>query len=81
LQGIKAILLVNEKGHPPATEIAAELRKRAGDMPLSMMAEYPDFVSRLERHELPGGVFYYVTGAPDAGAANRCMEKVRGYRV
>lgn len=28
-----------------------------------------------------GGVFYNVTGAPNAAAANRCMEKVRAYRV
>jgi hypothetical protein len=44
------------------------------------MAEYPDFVARLDRHELPCGVFYYVTGAPDSSAANRCMERVRSYR-
>jgi hypothetical protein len=81
LEGVKALLLVNEKDHPPATEIGFELRKRSGDMPLSMMAEYPDFLERLARHELPGGVFYYVTGAPDSDAANRCMEQVRAYRV
>ena len=81
LKGIKALLLVNEKDHPPATEIGFELRKRAGDMPLSMMVDYPDFVARLARHDLPGGVFYYVTGAPDSDEANRCMEKVRSYRV
>jgi hypothetical protein len=81
LKGIKALLLVNEKDHSPATEIGLDLRKRAGDMPMSMMAEYPEFVARLDRHELPGGVFYTVTGAPDADAANRCMEKVRSYRV
>jgi hypothetical protein len=81
LRGVKALLLVNEKDHPPATEIGLDLRKRAGDMPLSMMAEYADFVAKLDRHALPGGVFYYVTGAPDIDEANRCMEKVRGYRV
>jgi hypothetical protein len=81
LQGVKALLLVNEKDYPPATEIGFELRARAGDMPLSMMADYPDFVGRLARHELPGGCFYYVTGAPDIDAANRCMEQVRSYRV
>jgi hypothetical protein len=81
LRGIKALLLVNEKDHPPATEIGLALRKRAGEMPLSMIAEYPDFVGRLARHALPGGVFYYVTGAPDIDAANRCMEEVRSYRL
>jgi hypothetical protein len=81
LRGVKALLLVNEKDYQPATEIGFDLRARAGDMPLSMMADYPDFVGRLARHELPGGVFYYVTGAPDIDAANRCMEQVRRYRV
>jgi hypothetical protein len=81
LRGVKALLLVNEKDYPPATEIGFDLRERAGDMPLSMMAEYPDFVERLARHALTGGVFYYVSGAPDLDAANRCMEKVRSYRL
>jgi hypothetical protein len=79
LKGVKALLLVNEKGHPPATEIGFDLRKRAGDMPLSMMAQYPEFVDGLARHTLPGGVFYYITGAPDIDAANRCMDVVRSY--
>jgi hypothetical protein len=72
---------VNEKDYPPAAEIGFDLRRRAGDMPLSMMAEYPDFVDRLARHALPGGVFYYVTGAPGTDEANRCMERVRRYRL
>jgi hypothetical protein len=81
LRGVKALLLVDEKDHRPALEIGHELRKRAGDMPLSMLASYRDFMVKLEAHALPGGTFYYVSGAPDADSANRCMEKVRGYRV
>ena len=81
LRGIKALLLVDEKDHQPAIEIGFELRKRAGDMPLSMLADYHDFVAKLDAHQLPGGVFYYVSGAPDADAVNRCMEKVREYRM
>ena len=37
--------------------------------------------ARLDRHELPGGVFYNVSGAASVDAANRCMERVRAYRV
>jgi hypothetical protein len=50
-------------------------------MPLSMLAGYQDFITKLDAHQLPGGTFYYVSGAPDADAVNRCMEKVRDYRV
>ena len=81
LQGIQALLLVDEKDHRPAIEIGHELRKRAGDMPLSLLADYYDFAAKLDAHQLPGGVFYYVSGAPDACAVNRCMEKVRDFRV
>ena len=81
LRGIRALLLVDEKDHRPAIEIGYDLRKRSGDMPLSMLADYRDFVAKLDVHQLPGGVFYYVSGAPDADAVNRCMEKVREYRV
>jgi hypothetical protein len=81
LRGIKALLLVNELRCPPAIEIAWDLRRRAGDMPLSMVVEYGDFLPALRNHGLPGGVFYYVSGAPGIDAANRCMEQVRAYRV
>jgi hypothetical protein len=81
LAGVKAILLINEKDHAPAIEQIKTLRKRAGDMPLSVMVDYGDFIQRLERHELAGGIFYYVSGVPDIDSANRWMEKVRRYRV
>ena len=81
LRGIKALLLVDEKGHRPALEMGRELRRRAGDMPLSMLANYRDFMVRLDAHELPGGTFFYVSGAPDVDTVSRCMEKVRAYRM
>jgi hypothetical protein len=46
-----------------------------------VFAEYDEFVARLGRHELPGGVMYQVRNVPDVDAANRCMEKVRAYEV
>ena len=54
----QALLLVDEKDHRPAIEIGFELRKRAGDMPLSMLADCEDFVAKLDSHRLPGGTFY-----------------------
>ncbi len=81
VKGVKAILMVNEKDHVPALRQIASLRKRAGDMPLSVMVEYGEFTQALEKHELAGGMFYYVSGAPDIDCANRWMERVRAYRV
>ena len=52
-----------------------------GDVPVAVFADYPNFVERLERHDLPGGVMYQVKNVPDVAAANRLMEKVREYRV
>jgi len=81
LKGVKAILMVNEKGIEPALQQVKGLRKRAGDMPLSIMVDYQEFTESLERHELAGGIFYYVSGAPDGDSVNRWMEKVRAYRA
>jgi hypothetical protein len=81
LKGLKAILMVNEKDHPPALGQIETLRKRAGEVPLSIMVNYNEFTESLERHELVGGVFYYVSAAPDIDSANRWMEKVRAYRA
>ncbi len=81
IKGVKAILMVNEKGCTPALEQIAALRRRAGDMPLSVMVDYREFTESLQRHELAGGIFYYVSGVPDIDSANRWMEQVRAYRV
>ncbi len=81
LRGLKAMLLADDKGFPLAFDVLKELRPRVGDVPVAVFADYFTFVDRLERHDLPGGVMYQVRKVPDVVAANRCMEKVRAYRV
>jgi hypothetical protein len=81
LRGLKAIHLGDDRGFPAAIEVVPEMRRRSGDLPLLLFVEYPVFEEKLRKHELPGGVFYKVTGCPDADTANRMMESVRGYRV
>jgi len=81
MRGLKAVMLGDDKGFPPAIEVLGELRARAGDMPLIVNARFDDFQERLGRHDLAGGVLYLVPGAPGADAANRCMEAVRAYRA
>ena len=81
LDGLKAILLLDDVGFPSAFDTLDELKSQTGDVPISVFAEFDQFVGRLGRHTLPGGVLYQVTGVPDTKSANRCMEKVRRYRV
>jgi len=81
IRGLKVIEMGDDTGFPLAIEIADDLRARSGDVPLTIRVDYPTFGERLQRHALPGGVLYIVSDVPSAGAANRCMEKVREYRV
>lgn len=79
LPGLKAIRFSND--WPRIIDILQELRRRAGDMPLTVNVSYPEFVEALKRHKLPGGMFFNVYGEIDAYTANKCMEAVRAYRV
>ncbi len=81
LKGLKAILLGDDIGFPLAFDVLHELKVLTGDMPLIVTVEFDSFVEKLNRHQLSGGVFYQVTGTPDADTANRYMDKVRAYRV
>ena len=81
LRGLKAILLLDDKGIPPACDALPELRARTGDVPVALFIDYSKFVERLEGRTLPGGVLYQVRNVPDVAAANRLMERVRAYRA
>jgi hypothetical protein len=81
LRGLKAILLLDDRGFPAAFDVIEELKARVGGVPVSLFAPYEAFVDCLRRHALPGGVFYQVRGVPDVSLANRCMEEVRAYRA
>ena len=81
VKGLKGIALGDDKGFPRAFSVLDELRTRAGDVPLTVSASFGEFAERLQKHELPGGVLYRVHGVESADEANRCMGKVRTYRV
>jgi len=81
LRGLKAVALGDDKGYPPASDVLGELRRRAGDVPLSVSIGYEPFAERLRRHDLPGGVLYRVSGASTTAEANHCMDAVRTYRL
>jgi hypothetical protein len=81
LRGLKAILLLDDKGYAHAFDVLDDLKARVGNVPVAVFAPYDAFVERLARRALPGGVIYQVTGVPDVDTANRLMEKVRAYRI
>jgi hypothetical protein len=81
IAGLRAVYLGDDKGFPAAVEVLAGLRQKTGELPLVVSVDFPRFTEKLARRELPGGVFYQVSGVPDAATANRTMEKVRAYRV
>jgi hypothetical protein len=81
LRGLKAVLLLDDRGFPAAFDVIDELKARVGGVPVSLFAPYEAFLQRLRRHALPGGVLYQVRGVPDVLLANRCMEEVRTYRT
>lgn len=81
LRGLKAVLLADDLGFPPAFDIVAQLTARLNGVPAAVFAPYESFVDRLRTHTLPGGVLYKVRGVPDIDSANRLMEKVRAYRA
>jgi hypothetical protein len=80
IRGLKAIFLGDDTGFAKAFDVLESLQARTGDVPLVVQAEFDRFVERLGAGQLPGGVLYKVSRAPDAAAANRCMERVRAYR-
>ncbi len=82
LRGLKAILLGDDKGFPPAYQILDRVKEQTGDMPLIVFGVgYEEFCQALEEHRLVGGVFYHVKDVPGVDSANRCMDKVREYEI
>ena len=81
IRGLKAIKMADDLRITPAFDLIGDFKLKVGDVPLIVEAGFGPFVERLERGDLPGGVFYQVQGGPDAAAANRIMEKVRSYRT
>ncbi len=81
IKGLKAVLLMDDKGFPMAFDIIADLKKRLGETPVAVWTDCARFADRLDRRDLPGGVMYLVGNAPNLSTANRLMEKVRAYRA
>jgi hypothetical protein len=81
VKGLRAMFLGDDRGFPQAFDVLGELQARTGDLPLIVQTDFNGFTQKLDSGTLPGGVLYKVSGVPDVDAANRCMEKVRQYRV
>jgi hypothetical protein len=81
LEGLKAILLLDEKDNPPAFDVLPELKKQTGDVPLVVAVNEDKFEYHLNRNTLPGGVFYWVKSTKSVDEVNRIMEGIRKYRI
>ncbi len=81
LNGLKAVYLGDDRGFSMAFDVLNELKGKTSDIPLVVSVEYKNFIKKLDRHEVPGGVLYKVTGTPDADTAKKCMDLVRSYRI
>jgi len=81
LEGLKAILLLDEKDNPPAFDVLPEMKKLVGDVPLVVSVNEDAFERHLSRNTLPGGVFYAVKSTKSVDEVNRIMEGVRKYRI
>ena len=81
LRGLQAVFLADDLHIPPAFSVLGKLRRRLGDLPVVVKAEFAEFVAALASHQLEGGVLYKVQKVPDVVTANRTMDQVRGYRV
>ncbi len=81
LEGLKAILLLDEKDNPPAFDVLPEMKKLVGDVPLVVSVNEDAFERHSSRNTLPGGVFYAVKSTKSVDEVNRIMEGVRKYRI
>ena len=80
-KGIRAIKSEDDGDVPPAMDVLPELRRRTGDMPLIIEADFTTFARALKEHTLVGGALYKVSAVPDKDTANRVMDEVRDYRT
>ncbi len=81
VQGLRALVLLDDEGFAPAFELLPSIKKRTGDLPLVVKVDYERLQSALQKHELMGGVLYQVQNVPDIASANRCADRVRAYTV
>ena len=81
IRGLKAVFLADDLHFPSAFSVLRNLKRRLGDLPIVLKAEFPEFAAALESHRLEGGVLYKVQHVPDADAANRLMDRIRPYEV
>ncbi len=81
LEGLKAILMLDEKDNPLAFDVLPEIKKQTGNVPLVVAVNEDAFEHHLNRNTLPGGVFYWVKSTKSVDEVNRIMERVRKYRI
>ena len=81
LDGMIVVSIGNDGSDVAAFDEVEKLKRIAGSLVLAIPCNVHEFSKGIGRGNLPGGVFYAVSGVEDIGTANRLMEQVRQYRV
>jgi hypothetical protein len=82
LKGLKMISFVDEEWNSfKAFQRLDEIHLERDTVSIGISMPCVIFEEKLKKHELPGNVFYTVTGVESGSVANRLMEKVRAYRT
>jgi hypothetical protein len=81
VQGLKALVLLDDEGYPLAFDLLPQIKQRTGDLALVVKVEYARFTNALTEHQLLGGVFYKVQNVPSVEIANQLMDRVRNYTL
>ena len=79
MRGLKAMLLLDDRGFPKAFDVIGPLKARVGNMPVSLFAPYEAFLDRLAARPARRRVLSGAGTCPNVAAANRAMEQVREY--
>lgn len=81
LLGLKAIYLGDDTGFPRAIEIAGDIRRTCGDVPLVIGTDIESLRSGIKERTLPGGTLYMVADRLPVDCINREILEIRKYRV
>jgi hypothetical protein len=82
VKGLKMIALIDEEWNSfKSFHRLEEIDKERREIPISISLPCEVFREKLIGHELPGNIFYNITGVSSIEEANRLMEQVRDYRV
>ena len=80
IPGWREVAFTDGPGYPRSFDIRWELRKRMRDIPLVVWCSMDEFLSALEKKDLPANT-QYLLHVDSASEAERTMDRVRAYEA